>query len=79
METMTTAPHQQAEISAVDALWTLIQGQTKAVRRELTQRLLAEQDSTKAQQKMVRESLTRAFDELHAGKVNHNARNLFVE
>ena len=27
----------------------------------------------------LKESLTRAFDELHAGKVNHNARNLFVE
>ena len=29
------------------------------------------------QQQMVRESLTCAFDELHTGKVNHDARNLF--
>ena len=29
------------------------------------------------QQQMVRESLTRAFDDLHAGKVRHDARNLF--
>ena len=79
METITTTPSSQTEISVVDALWALIQGQTKAVRKELTQRLLAEQDSTKAQQKMVKESLTRAFNQLHTGKVNHEARNLFAE
>lgn len=79
METITTTPSLQTEISAVDALWALIQRQTKAVRKELTQRLLAEQDSTKAQQKMVKESLTRAFNRLHSGKVNHDARNLFAE
>jgi len=79
METITTTPSSQTNISAVDALWALIQRQTKAVRKELTQRLLAEQDSTKAQQKMVKESLTRAFDQLYAGKVNHDARNLFAE
>lgn len=79
METITTTPSSQTNISTVDALWALIQRQTKAVRKELTQRLLAEQDSTKAQQKMVKESLTRAFNQLHAGKVNHDARNLFAE
>ena len=30
-------------------------------------------EKTKAQQKMVKESLTRAFDELHSGKVHHDA------
>jgi len=35
--------------------------------------------NTKAQQKMVKESLSRAFDQLHAGKVNHDARDLFAE
>jgi hypothetical protein len=30
-----------------------------------------------AQQQMVKESLTRVFDELHSGKVHHNARDLF--
>ena len=30
-----------------------------------------------AQQKMIKESLTRSFDELHAGKVHHDARKLF--
>ena len=71
-----TSPN-TAEISTVDALWVLIQNQTKAVRKALTQRLIAEQDKTKFQQRMVKESLERAFDELHAGKVHHDARNLF--
>ena len=38
--------------------------------------ILAEQDKTKVQKAMVKESLTRAFDELHAGKVHHDARKL---
>ena len=32
---------------------------------------------TQAQQKMVEDSLTRAFDELHAGEVRKDARKLF--
>ena len=71
---ITTIPSQTSEISTVDALWVLIQGQTKAVRKALIKRLLAEQDKTKVQKAMVKESLTRAFDELHAGKVHHVAR-----
>ena len=74
---ITTIPSQTSEISTVDALWVLIQGQTKAVRKALIKRLLAEQDKTKVQKAMVKESLTRAFDELHAGKVHHDARKLF--
>ena len=31
----------------------------------------------RSQQEMVKESLKRAFDELHTGKVHHNARDLF--
>ena len=66
-------------MTTVDALWVLIQGQTKAVRKALTERLLAEQDKTNVQNAMVRDSLTRAFDELHSGKVHHDARTLFAE
>ena len=73
---ITTVQPQTKEISTVDALWTLIQGQSKRVRLALIKRLLAEH-KTNAQQKMVKESLTRAFEELHAGKVHHDARNLF--
>lgn len=77
---ITTIPGQtNDQMSTVDALWVLIQGQTKAVRQALTKRLLAEQDKTKAQKTMVKDSLTRAFDELHSGKVHHDARTLFTK
>ena len=76
---ISTIPSQTNEMSTVDALWVLIQGQTKAVRKALTERLLAEQEETKVQKKMVKESLTKAFEELHSGKVHHDARNLFAE
>ena len=76
---ISTIPSQTNEMSTVDALWVLIQGQTKAVRKALTERLLAEQEKTKVQKKMVKESLTKAFEELHSGKVHHDARNLFAE
>ena len=74
----TVTPH-QSEISTLDALWALYQSQSKKVRQALAKRILAEhqQSKTQAQQRMVHESLTRAFDDLHAGKVRHNARNLF--
>ena len=76
---ITTVIPQSQNISKVDALWVLIQSQTKAVRKALTERLLAERSQAKAQaqQKMVKDSLTRAFEELHSGKAHHNARNLF--
>ena len=38
---VTTYP--QSEVSPVDALWTLIQGQTKAVRAALTKRLVEQE------------------------------------
>ena len=74
---ITTIPPQTSEISTVDALWVLIQSQSKRVRNALKQRILQEDKATKAQQQMVKESLTRAFDELHSGKAHHDARNLF--
>ena len=77
---MTSAIETQTkEMAMVDALWVLIQSQSKRVRNALTERLLAEQDKSKVQKTMVRDSLTRAFDELHSGKVHHDARKLFAE
>ena len=78
---ITTVSPQSQNISTVDALWVLIQSQTKAVRKALTERLLAErsQAKAKAQQQMVKESLTRAFDELHSGKAQRDARKLFAK
>ena len=47
--------------------------------KALTERLLAEHDKAKVQKAMVRDSLTRAFDELHSGRVHYDARKLFAE
>lgn len=54
------------EISPVDALWTLIQGQTQSVKDALYKRMEEADRQRKAiqQQQFVRESLTRAFSEL---------------
>ena len=74
--------NQPMDISPVDALWTLIQRQSKSVRRILAERLRAEEEAEtlkKSQRLMVKESLTKAFDELHSGKIKHNARDLFVQ
>ena len=46
---------QSKEITTVDALWVLIQNQTKAVRQALVRRLLAEETKTKEQQAMVKD------------------------
>lgn len=56
-----------AEISPVDALWTLIQGQTQSVKDALYKRMEEADRQRKAcqQQQFVRESLTRAFSELN--------------
>ena len=74
---MTTISTKTPEMSTVDALWILIQGQSKRVRKALMERLIAEQDKTLIQKTMVKDSLTKAFDELHSGKIHHDARNLF--
>jgi anion-transporting ArsA/GET3 family ATPase len=74
---ITTVQPQTDEMTTLDALWVLIQNQSKSVRKALTERLLSEYKKTETQQQMVKESLTRAFDELHSGKVHHDARNLF--
>ena len=74
---ITTVQPQTDEMTTLEALWVLIQSQSKSVRKVLTERLLAEYQKTETQQQMVKESLTKAFDELHSGKVHHDARNLF--
>ncbi|MBQ6209076.1 MAG: hypothetical protein IJK42_04815 [Prevotella sp.] len=74
----TTYPTTSMDISPVDALWVLIQSQTKAVRDALTKRLLEdEKNTTNKQEAMVKDSLTRAFEELHADEVYDDARSLF--
>lgn len=38
-----------------------------------------QEEVVKAQQQMVKDSLVRAFDELHSGKAHHDARKLFTK
>lgn len=38
---------------------------------------VVKKDSRKDQEQMVKESLTKAFDEFHSGKSHHDAHNLF--
>ena len=70
---------QSKEITTVDALWVLIQNQTKAVRQALVRRLLAEETKTKEQQTMVKDSLTRAYDQLHSGQIHTDVNNIFAD
>lgn len=74
---ITTVPSQSSDMSTVDALWVLIQSQSKRVRQALTKRLIAEQDATKVQKLQLKDSMTRAFDELHSGQAKRDARKLF--
>ena len=76
---ITTIRPQTTNISTVDALWALIQNQNSAVRKAIAKRFLAEEEKTRAQQRMVKESLTRAFDELHAGQIHSDAHSLFAD
>lgn len=75
----TSMPSYISKMSTVDALWVLIQNQSKAVRKELAERMLTQQEQAKTekQQMMVEESLTRAFEQLRSGRVHHDARNMF--
>jgi len=80
MSTLTQTQASQGTISPVDALWTLIQSQTKAVRKALAKRILDEEQAAKSKQEaMLKESFTKAFDELQSGKAKHDARALFKE
>lgn len=72
-----------SNISSVDALWTLIQGQTQSVRDALYHRMVEANKSreTNQQQEYVRKSLCRAFDELKEANASDkklpDARDLF--
>lgn len=72
-----------SNISSVDALWALIQSQTKTVKEALYKKVLAaeEKRKTSQQEEFVRKSLTQAFTELNNAKGNldqlPDARELF--
>lgn len=66
MSTITVHP----DTAAIDAVWYLIQSQSAVVRKATTKRLLdAENETdTRRQQKMIKESLTRALKEVAEAK-----------
>lgn len=68
----------QQTISPVDALWALYQSQPKKVRKAFQKRII-EDSALSSQEFVIKESLYKAFDELHSGQVKHDARNLFVD
>ena len=75
MSTLAQTRASQGTISPVDALWTLIQSQTKAVRKALAKRILDEEQAAKSKQEaMLKESFTKAFDERQSGKAKHGTR-----
>ncbi len=76
---MAATPTYQPTVSPVDALWALYQSQSKKVRKAFRQELQEEEKAraVKEQQEMVKESMTRAFEELRSGKARHNAKSLF--
>ena len=80
-----TLSFNQTTVTPVDALWSIIQSQSKSVRKALTKRLV-EQDveaETYRQQLIVKQRLTRALHELKeaqaTGRELPKARDLLNE
>lgn len=66
METVMTPNTSKAgRVSAADALWSLIAGQTKSTRRTLTERLLSD-DIEMAEQLLLKASLERGWQQVKA-------------
>ena len=51
----------------------------RSVSQALVRRLLAEETKTKEQQAMVKDSLTRAYDQLHSGQIHTDVNNIFAD
>ena len=62
---------QSGKVSAVDALWSLIAGQTKSTRRALTERLLSD-DIELAEQLLLKASIERGWQQVKAMQADGN-------
>lgn len=62
---MTPNTSKAGRVSAADALWSLIAGQTKSTRRTLTERLLSD-DIEMAEQLLLKASLERGWQQVKA-------------
>ena len=58
-----------SKVSTVDALWSLIAGQNKSTRRELTERLLTD-DIELAEQLLLKASIERGWQQVKAMEAN---------
>ena len=63
METVPTPINKSGKVSVTDALWSLIEGQSKSTRRALTERLLAE-DIELAEQLLLKASIERGWQQV---------------
>lgn len=74
----------QKETSLVDVLWNLYALQSDNVKEAFRIKIYTtdvvenEDEITKRQQEMVKESFTNAYNDLVDGKVKHDARKLFL-
>ena len=59
------------KVSTVDALWSLIAGQNKSTRRELTERLLTD-DIELAEQLLLKASIERGWQQVKSMEANGN-------
>lgn len=65
---MATLALSNKQNSTLNALWTLFIGQPKAVREAFVRKLQMEDETTKRNKKLVKDSLTLAFHELNQAK-----------
>ena len=67
--TIASSIGKSGKVSTVDALWSLIAGQNKSTRRELTERLLTD-DIELAEQLLLKASIERGWQQVKAMEAN---------
>ena len=70
---ISTIESQTKEMTTVDALWVLIQSQSKRVRNALVKRLLAEQNKSKSEDITKTAGYKEAMDDIKHGRVTEYA------
>ena len=69
--TIASTVGKSGKVSTVDALWSLIAGQNKSTRRELTERLLTD-DIELAEQLLLKASIERGWQQVKSMEANGN-------
>jgi hypothetical protein len=73
METVPTPINKSGKVSVTDALWSLIEGQSKSTRRALTERLLAE-DIELAEQLLLKASIERGWQQVKSMQADDSTK-----